>query len=525
MDNNQTTASTSNTASATVASAPSAPSFPPVKALFADSWQTFTQSILSLFILNIIGIVIYIGLAILAVVAFIISGAGSYLLKNGLQNIATTLPSVFSGPNFINLIITASVIAVIFAVLFVIISSVLQIASIIIVDQNGKASLGNTLKRGFGLIIPLSLTGILAFVLTVGAVFVLILPALLFAFLLVFVQYEVILNNQKWTAAIKRSVTVVSHHFGAIFLRLLLLWLIGIGFFVFSSILQNILPKDSSWAVSIISFFFNLLFGWFSLAYSITLYKQAKSGMEQEKGKGIAWMWIVAIIGWLIAIGLGVVTYKVMSSGFFNELSKKSTITNSPGLSMQQSIDDMQPEAKIHYDKSQEIFKKLREMHKDAGISDEQLATETKKLNDENIAGLKKALEIEPNNPRIWYELGNAYTWLSSQGSLEDSLAAFKKAEEFNPDNVVYINGVGDVLIRIGRNEEAVLHFQKSLRLTDESGFANLSVAKAYANLKIYDSAKEHYQKAIDIFTAENKYGSYDDEILQAKKELSVLPK
>lgn len=324
MDNNQTTASNSNTASPVATMAPSTPSFPSINQLFADSWQTFTQSILSLFLLNIIGIVIYIGLAILAVVVFIISGAGSYLLKNGLQNIGTNLPAAFSGPNFINLIITASVITVIFAVIFVIVSTVLQIASIIIVDQAGKASLGNTLKRGLSLVIPLSLTGILTFLLTFGAIFVLLLPALLFAFLLVFVQFEVILNNQKWTAAIKKSVTIVSKHFGAIFIRLLLLWLIGIGFFVFSSILQNILPKDSNWLISILSFIFNLLFGWFSLAYSVTLYKQARSGLEQEPGKGIAWMWIIAIIGWLIAIALGFATYKTISSGILNNAMKDS---------------------------------------------------------------------------------------------------------------------------------------------------------------------------------------------------------
>lgn len=69
-----------------------------------------------------------------------------------------------------------------------------------------------------------------------------------------------------------------------------------------------------------------------------------------------------------------------------------------------------------------------------------------------------------------------------------------------------------------------MLHFQKTLRLTDKSGFANLSVARAYANLKIYDSAREHYQKAIEIFTSENQSGSYDSYILQARKELSNLP-
>jgi hypothetical protein len=61
--------------------------------------------------------------------------------------------------------------------------------------------------------------------------------------------------------------------------------------------------------------------------------------------------------------------------------------------------------------------------------------------------------------------------------------------------------------------------------LTDKSGFANLSVAHAYAKLGIKDSAKEHYQKAIDIFTSQNATGSYDEQILQARKGIAEVSK
>lgn len=215
--------------------------------------------------------------------------------------------------------------------------------------------------------------------------------------------------------------------------------------------------------------------------------------------------------------------YKAISSEVLKNALKQSSAT-SPGISIQRSIDEMSPKAKLHYDRSTEIFKKMRQLQ-DSGRSDAEIVAETKRLNDENITELKKALALDPNNPKIWYELGNAYTWISSAGSLEDGLVAYKKAEELDSNNVFYINGVGDMLIKLGRYEEAVLHFQKTLRLTDKSGFANLSVAQAYANLKIYDSAREHYEKAIEIFTNENEDGAYDKYILQARKELSSLPK
>lgn len=185
--------------------------------------------------------------------------------------------------------------------------------------------------------------------------------------------------------------------------------------------------------------------------------------------------------------------------------------------SIKQYQQTMNSEAKIHYDKAMQLFKDIQAVQTDP--------EKVKKINDENILELKKAAELDPQNAEIWYQLGNAYTWISSTGTLEDGLAAYKKTEELDPTNVIYINGVGDMLIQSGKYEEAVLQFQKTLRITDKSGYANLSIANAYAKLGIKDSAKEHYQKAIDIFTSNNSDGSYDEQILQARKGMAEVSK
>ncbi len=491
-------------------------SLPSIGALFSETWQTFTQSMLSLFILSVIGIAISIGLAAVAFLVLIFSGAGSFLLKNGLQGIAASLPNIPGSTMGILVVI-----AVVWGIIYSIVWSAMQITSILLVDSQGKIPLGSAFKKSLGLIIPLFLVSILTFILTFGAFFVLILPVILFSFLLVFVQFEVVLNNQRWLGAVSRSVFVVSHNFGAILIRLIIIVLIYLAVaIVIPSLLNNIGPEVQIF-VGIISFLINLLLGWYMLAYEVTLYKQARIGLEQESGKGIIWIWVVSAVGWLIAIGIFFLSFKALSSGVLKDAFKNSD--TSPGTSIQRSIDEMSPQAKVHYDRSKELFKQMREVQ-GSGKSDTEIIAETKKLNDENIAEIKKAMETEPNNHKLWYQLGSAYSWISTMGSLEDGLAAFQKAEELDPNNVVYINGVGDVLIQMGKYEEAVLHFQKTLRLTDKSGLANLSVARAYANLKIYDSAREHYQKSIEILTSENKSGEYDIYLLQARKDLSGLP-
>lgn len=288
---------------------------PSISQLFKDSWQSLIQSILPLFILNVLGIVLYIGLGLLAVVVFIISGAGSFLLKNGFSNLGTDL---LSTPG---LIITAIVIFLILIIAYAIIGSALQNTSIILLDSKGKSSLGSAFKKGLSLVLPLFVVNLLLFILMAGGLALLILPALLFFFLLIFAQFEVVLNNQRGLEALKRSVLIVSKNFGGIFVRVLVFFLLYVGIFIIVGIIENSLPEEVQWVVSVITFIPNILLGWFALAYSINLYKQAISSLQQEKGKSMTWMWIVALIGWLIIIGASFLGFKLLSSNTFQQPS------------------------------------------------------------------------------------------------------------------------------------------------------------------------------------------------------------
>lgn len=289
--------------------------FPSIGSLFTQAWQTFIKSMLSLFFLNILGIVIYIGLAVIAALIFILSGAGSSILKNGLQEIAVGL-STSPGSTIMIFI----VIPVVFGLIYILVGTALSIASILLVDTSGQTSMWSAFKKSFSLIIPLFLVGISTFILNFGALFVFILPLIFFYFLLIFVPFEVVLNNQRWVGAIKRSVLIVSHHFGAILIRLILIALIYIAIAIIIPSLLNKIGPEVQIFVGIISFIINLLLGWYILSYIVTLYKQARVGLEQTPGKSILWMWVIAIIGWLIFAALIIWSWKLISSGLLNNL-------------------------------------------------------------------------------------------------------------------------------------------------------------------------------------------------------------
>jgi uncharacterized RDD family membrane protein YckC len=231
---------------------------------------------------------------------------------------------------------------------------------------------------------------------------------------------------------------------------------------------------------------------------------------EKEPRTGLAiFISLIIVIGYVLFLSIFI--YKGIKLGLAEN-------GNSYGgkLSMTRSKKEMDKEAKVYFDKSQELFKKMR-------LSTDVI--EITRLNDENIESLKEASELDPENDLIWMQLGHAYTWISSDGSLDDSLSAYKIAESLDPENVNYINFVGDTLLQLERFEEAVLQFKKALRIYDESAYAHQRIGVAYARLGIYEKSAEHLEKAINIYEGLNDDGIYDNEILKTQKDLAEVNK
>lgn len=211
------------------------------------------------------------------------------------------------------------------------------------------------------------------------------------------------------------------------------------------------------------------------------------------------------------------------AAGVLIAIKENQKQTNLSAKQMNTSVKKMDPQAKTHYDRSQELFNQIKELQKKE--TETGVVQQIKALNDENIAEIKKAIEIEPNNPELWVQLSSAYTWISTKGTLEDAYLANKKAVELVPDNVAYNNWLGYSLIQIGKYDEAILVLQKSIRMDDGNGAAYQSLGLAYEKLKIYDQARTNYQKALEIFEKINEDGKYDQTILDVQKSLARLPK
>lgn len=238
-----------------------------------------------------------------------------------------------------------------------------------------------------------------------------------------------------------------------------------------------------------------------------------KTGQKPKIWLGILSCVIYLAIITLFCVAFGFTMIKVLENS--NAYRKDTT------KSIESQSNALKPEAKIHYDKSQELFKQLRE--KSSTVTEQNL-DEFRNLGDQTITEAKLAVDAEPDNAFLWSNLANAYTWNSHIGKPGDAYEAALKAYNLEPTNVIYSNVLGDQLIAQGKNQEAVLQLQKSIRMNDNSGFAHQSLGKAYKNLKIYDEAKKHYEESITIFQKYNDDGRYDDEILISQKEMANMP-
>lgn len=479
---------------------PSEKTFPSLKTLFADSWQAMSKSLLNLFVLSLIGLgmwfVVLIGGLITTVgIGFLSSVPGQF--KN--------LEAILANPKIIASLGAAGLVVLLATLIAMMVISVALVYAI--ANYQKKPRLGECLGQGFRLFFPLVFLNVLIFFFSFGGWFFFFIPGFLMMFFFIFARLEVILSGKKFMAAVKGSIQIASQHFGEIFGRIVLFW-------IASMLVSYILNK----ALPFLSFFYMFFISWFGSAYTVVLYRQAKELTDEAKQPSTGWIWITSLLGWVIIVFTVFGLYKLAQTPQMQEKINEAKQQLLAGGKKDEAaiikdyIESINSEAKPYWEQSVGLFEQIKD-NKDN-------PDEVKKLNDQNLAALKKATELDPENPELWSSLCTAQTWVSTIGSLEEGLKACQKAEELRSGILKYAYNTGDMLYRLAKHNEAVIQLEKALRINDNYGYAHYTIGQAYSRLGMAVSAREHLQKAIDIWTGVNKDGNWDSMILEAKKEL-----
>ncbi len=277
--------------------ATSTKALPPISTLLSDSFKLLKIVIVPFIIFNVLAIAISITAVILMLLGFLLLGIGA-----GLGGLFTDNPLALGGGAIVEFLI--------FFIVMLVISSIAQIGSIIILyDANPKINVFSVIKRGTRLIIPLILVGILVTFFVLGGSFLFIIPGIIFAVALVFSYLLVITENKSPLSAVKRSIFLVKSNLSAFILRILALYAILIVALVTISIVTGILtvsiniPEVTS-AVLIINFIVQVLVSWYAVAYTVTLFKQLQKNTASGESS-LKLFTVLAVIGWILGIILG----------------------------------------------------------------------------------------------------------------------------------------------------------------------------------------------------------------------------
>lgn len=110
---------------------------------------------------------------------------------------------------------------------------------------------------------------------------------------------------------------------------------------------------------------------------------------------------------------------------------------------------------------------------------------------------LRKALELRPHYGKAYFNLGRLYF---AQGKQEEGLQYFKDAcTKADLDNEMGFNSYGSASLMMGRWQEGVEAFTKSLRANPQSSTALFNLAYAYYMLQDYVRAQELYEKFVSM--------------------------
>lgn len=93
-------------------------------------------------------------------------------------------------------------------------------------------------------------------------------------------------------------------------------------------------------------------------------------------------------------------------------------------------------------------------------------------------ADLKKALELQPEQPQVLNYLG--YSWVDQGVNLDEGMKMIRRAVDQRPDDGYIVDSLGWAYYRIGNYEEAVKNLERAIELKPEDPTINDHLGDAY---------------------------------------------
>ncbi len=281
----------------------------PINPWLVESWNLTKKVVMPFVGLSILQMLVALGILLGTLLL-----GGVVLVLFGLGN-AADIQAAFSGntemiPQVLSSMAggIAVAVALFFAVILVI-SSAFQAAMLHLMANHEKgATVGQSFKFGFTKIWPVLLTSLIVLFLVLGGTIFFIIPGIIISLFVMFASYEVVLSDKKPMDAIRSSTGMVSQYFWDIVGRLVLIWLISFFYSLLWMSVDEIVKATLGEVPALVALLAlvrmvaEILFTVFTIALSVTLYRQLKQVADPKKSVSLTWAWITAGIGWLFIV-------------------------------------------------------------------------------------------------------------------------------------------------------------------------------------------------------------------------------
>ena len=125
------------------------------------------------------------------------------------------------------------------------------------------------------------------------------------------------------------------------------------------------------------------------------------------------------------------------------------------------------------------------------------VAFSEKKKFDEAVPAWKKALALDPDDPRAHDNLGVA---LAETGRIDDAIAEYRRSLELNSGSSHTHNNLGTALAEKGMLEDAFQHFEKAVELNPDNASAQINLGNVLALKKEHvDEALVHLRRGVEL--------------------------
>ena len=111
------------------------------------------------------------------------------------------------------------------------------------------------------------------------------------------------------------------------------------------------------------------------------------------------------------------------------------------------------------------------------------------------LAKVAELVQEKSDDNETWYYYGNL---LKSQGQLKEAIVAFQNSINLEENNFASHN-LGICYFNLGRNQEAIPHFQKALELEPSQDESSALLAHLYHLSGNYDQAKYYYEYTLQL--------------------------